>query len=52
VFENGVLKRIFGPKSDEATGGLRELHSEELGNLYSSLNIIRIIKSRRMSQVM
>jgi hypothetical protein len=44
VFENGVL-RIFGPKRDEVTGGWRKLHNEELHNLYSSPNIIRIIKS-------
>jgi hypothetical protein len=43
-----VLRRIFGPKRDEIIGGWRELHNEELHNLYSSANIIRIIKSRRM----
>jgi hypothetical protein len=43
-----VLRRIFGPKRDEVVGGWRKLHSEELHNLYSSPNIIRIIKSRRM----
>jgi hypothetical protein len=48
VFENRVLRRIFGPKRDEVTGGWRELHNEELHNLYSSPNIIRMIKSRRM----
>jgi hypothetical protein len=48
VFENRVLRRIFGPKRDEVTGGWRELHNEELHNLYSSPSIIRIIKSRRM----
>jgi hypothetical protein len=47
VFENRVL-RIFGPKRDEATGQWRKLHSEELHILYSSLNIIRQIKSRTM----
>jgi hypothetical protein len=47
VFENRVLRRIFGPKRDEVTGGWRKLHNEELHNLYS-LNIIRVIKSRRM----
>jgi hypothetical protein len=47
VFENRVL-RIFGPKRDEAKGGWRKLHNEELHNLYSSPSIIRIIKSRRM----
>jgi hypothetical protein len=48
VFENRVLRRIFGPKRDEVTGGCRNLHNEELHNLYSSPSIIRIIKSRRM----
>jgi hypothetical protein len=48
VFENRVLKRIFGPKRDEVTGEWRKLHSEELDNLYSSPYIIRQIKSRRM----
>jgi hypothetical protein len=48
VFENKVLSRIFGPKTDEVTGGWRKLHNEELHDLYSSSSIIRIIKSRRM----
>jgi hypothetical protein len=48
VFENRVLRRIFGLKRDGVTGGLRKLHNEELHNLYSSPRIIRIIKSRRM----
>jgi hypothetical protein len=48
VFENRVLRRIFGPKRDEVTGEWRKLHNEELRDLYSSLSIIRIIKSRRM----
>jgi hypothetical protein len=48
VFENRVLRRIFGPKRDEVTGEWRKLHNEELHNLYSSPNIIRQIKSRRM----
>jgi hypothetical protein len=48
VFENRVLKRIFGPKRDEVTGGWRKLHNEELRDLYSSPSISRIIKSRRM----
>jgi hypothetical protein len=48
VFENKVLRSIFGPKRDEVTGGLRKLHNEELRDLYSSPSIIRIIKSRRM----
>jgi hypothetical protein len=48
VFENRVLRRIFGPKRDEVTGGWGKLHNEELHNLYSSPSIIRIMKSRRM----
>jgi hypothetical protein len=48
VFENGVLRRIFGLKRDGGTGGWRKLHNEDLHDLYSSPNIIRIIKSRRM----
>ena len=48
VFENGVLRRIFGPKRDEVTGEWRKLHNEELKGLYSSSNIVRVIKSRRM----
>ena len=48
VFENRVLRRIFGPKSDEVTGEWRKLHNEELNNLYSSPNIVRVIKSIRM----
>jgi hypothetical protein len=51
VFENRVLRRIFGLKGDEVTGDWRKLHKEELHNLYSSLNIIRMIKSRRMRWV-
>jgi hypothetical protein len=47
VFENRVLRRIFGPKRD-VTGDWRKLHNEELHNLYSSPNIIRMIKSRRV----
>jgi hypothetical protein len=43
-----MLRRIFGPKKDEVTGDLRKLHNEELHNLYSSLSIIRMIRSRRM----
>jgi hypothetical protein len=48
VFENRVLRKIFGPKGAGVTGGWRRLHNEELHNLYSSPIIIRIIKSRRM----
>jgi hypothetical protein len=48
VFENRVLRRIFEPKRDEVTGGWRKLHTEELHNLYSSPNINRMIKSRRI----
>jgi hypothetical protein len=48
VFQNRVLKRIFGPKRDEVTGEWRKLHSEELNNLFSSPNIIKQMKSRRM----
>jgi hypothetical protein len=48
VFENRVLRRIFGPKRDEVTGGWRKRHTDELHNLYSSPSIMRMIKSRRM----
>jgi hypothetical protein len=48
VFENRVLRRIFGPKRDEVTGDWRKLHNGELQNLYSSPDIIRQIRSRRM----
>jgi hypothetical protein len=48
VFENRVLRRIFGPKRDDVTGKWRILHNEELNDLYSSPNIIRVIKSRSM----
>jgi len=48
VFENRVLRRIFGPKRDEVKGEWRNLHNEELNVLYSSPNIVRMIKSRRM----
>jgi hypothetical protein len=48
MFENRVLRRIFGPERDEVTGGWRKLHNEELHNLYTSPSIIRMIKSRRM----
>ena len=48
VFENWVLRRIFGHKRDEVTGEWKKLHNEELNVLYSSPNIVRVIKSRRM----
>jgi len=48
VFENRVLRRVFGPKRDEVTGEWRKLYIEELRDLYSLLNIVRVVKSRRM----
>ena len=48
VFENMLLRRIFGPRRDEVTGEWRRLHNEELNDLYCSHNIVRVIKSRRM----
>ena len=48
VFENRVLRRIYGPKRDEVTGEWRKLHNEELNDLYCSPNIMRAIKSGRM----
>jgi hypothetical protein len=48
VFENRVVRRIFGPKRDEVRGKWRKLHNEELNDLYSSPNIVREVKSRRM----
>ena len=48
VFENKVLRRIFGPRRDEVTGEWRRLHYEELNDLYTSPNIVRVIRSRRM----
>jgi len=48
LFENRVLRRIFVPRRDEITGEWRRLHKEELNDLYSSPNIVRVIKSRRM----
>jgi hypothetical protein len=47
VFENRVLRRVFGPKWDEVTGEWIKLHNEELNNLYSSPSIVRVVKSRR-----
>jgi hypothetical protein len=49
VSENRLLKRIFGPKWDEVKGEWSKLHNEELNDLYSPPNIVRVIKSRRMS---
>jgi len=51
VFENMVLRRIFGPRRNEVTGEWRRLHNEERNYLYSSPNIVRVIKSRRMRWV-
>ena len=51
MFENGVLRRIFGRKMDEVTGAWRKLHNEVLNDLYCSPNILRVIKSRRMRWV-
>jgi hypothetical protein len=48
VFENRVLRRMFGPKRDEETGEWRKLHNEELNDWYPTPNIVRVIKSRRM----
>jgi hypothetical protein len=48
VFENRVLRRVFGPKRDEVLGEWRKLHNEELSDLYSLSNIVRVVKSRRM----
>jgi hypothetical protein len=48
VFENRVLRRVFGPKRDEVTGEWRKLHKEEVNDLYSLPNIVRVVKSRRM----
>ena len=48
VFENRVLRRVFGPKRDEVTGEWRKLHNEELSDLYPLPNIVRVVKSRRM----
>ena len=48
VFENRVLRRVFGPKRDEVTGEWRKLHNGELRDIYSLPNIVRVVKSRRM----
>jgi hypothetical protein len=48
VFENTVLRRIFGPKKDEVTGGWEKLNNEEINDLQFSPNIVRVIKSRRL----
>ena len=48
MFENRVLKKIFGPKRDEVTGAWRRLHKEEFNCLYCSPNIVRVMKSRKM----
>jgi hypothetical protein len=48
VFENRVLRRVFGPKRDEVTGEWRKLHNGELNDLYSLPNIVQVVKSRRM----
>ena len=48
MFENRVLRRVFGPKRGEVTGEWRKLHNEELSDLYSLSNIVRVAKSRRM----
>ena len=51
VFGNREVRRIFGPKRDKVTGEWRGLHNEELNDVYSSSNIVRVIKSRRMRWV-
>ena len=51
MFENWVLRRIFGPRRDEVTGECGKLHNEELNDLYCSPNIVRMIKSRRVRWV-
>jgi hypothetical protein len=50
VFENRVLRRIFGPKRDEVTEEWRELHNEDLNNLYSSPNMVRVIEKNEMGE--
>jgi len=51
VFENMVLRRIFGPRREEVAGELRRMHNEELNDFHSSPNIVRVVKSRRMRWV-
>jgi hypothetical protein len=51
VFENGVIRRIFGPKMEEVAGGWRRLHNEELHKFYALPNIVRVMKSKRMKWV-
>jgi hypothetical protein len=51
VFENRVLRRVFGAKRDEVTGEWRRLHNEELNDLYCLFKIVQVIKSRRMRWV-
>jgi hypothetical protein len=51
AFENRKFRRIFGPKRDQVTGEWRKLHNEKVHNLYSSPNIIRVIKSRRIKRM-
>jgi len=51
VFENRVLRRVFGPRRDDVTGEWRKLHNEELNDLYCSTNIVRVIKSGRIRWV-
>jgi hypothetical protein len=51
VFENRVLRRVFGSKKDEVTGEWRKLHNDEMNDLYSLPNIVRVVKSRRMRWV-
>jgi len=48
VFENMVLRKVFGPKRDEVTGEWRKMHNEELNDMYSLPNIVQVVKSRRM----